>query len=161
MTIFPGDKRIVMYVIRLKNCCFFANHGVFDEEKTLGQRFHVDAEIHVDALPALDTDDVGETVDYGLVFAEIERILSGPRRFLIEALALDVARALCDRFVQIVRARIVIRKPNAPVRGVLDHVEVEVAWPQPVFERPGGGRACRETQGSLTQSSYWPAGGGE
>lgn len=59
MTIFPGDKRIVMYVIRLKNCCFFANHGVFDEEKTLGQRFHVDAEIHVDALPALDTDDVG------------------------------------------------------------------------------------------------------
>ena len=54
MTIFPGDKRIVMYVIRLKNCCFFANHGVFDEEKTLGQRFHVDAEIHVDALPALD-----------------------------------------------------------------------------------------------------------
>ncbi|RZI39086.1 dihydroneopterin aldolase, partial [Herbaspirillum sp. HC18] len=47
-----------MYVIRLKNCCFFANHGVFDEEKTLGQRFHVDAEIHVDALPALDTDDV-------------------------------------------------------------------------------------------------------
>ncbi|MDG6745667.1 dihydroneopterin aldolase, partial [Staphylococcus aureus] len=87
MTIFPGDKRIVMYVIRLKNCCFFANHGVFDEEKTLGQRFHVDAEIHVDALPALDTDDVGETVDYGLVFVEIERILSGPRRFLIEALA--------------------------------------------------------------------------
>lgn len=155
---FLGDKRIAMYVIRLKNCCFFAYHGVFDEEERLGQRFQVDAELHVDALAALDADEIGETVDYGLVFTEIERILSGPRRFLIEALALDVARALCDRFAQVVHARVVIRKPNAPVRGVLDHVEVEVSWPQGV-NRPAepAGAACREMQSVLTQSSYWLA----
>jgi dihydroneopterin aldolase len=29
-----------MYVIRLKNCAFFARHGVLDEEETLGQRFY-------------------------------------------------------------------------------------------------------------------------
>lgn len=147
-----------MYVIRLKNCCFFANHGVFDEEKTLGQRFHVDAELHVDALPALDADALGETVDYGLVFAEIERILSGQRRFLIEALALDVARSLCERFAQVVHSRVVIRKPNAPVRGVLDHVEVEVIWPQKLPLAPeAGDRLCREKQALVTQSSYWLA----
>ena len=28
------------------------------------------------------------------------------------------------------RAEITIRKPNAPVPGVLDHVEVTVTWPQ-------------------------------
>ncbi len=147
-----------MYVIRLKNCCFFAHHGVFDEEERLGQRFQVDAELHVDALAALDADEIGETVDYGLVFAEIERILSGRRRFLIEALALDIARALCDRFAQVAQARIVLRKPNAPVRGVLDHVEVEVTWPQPVSCMAGEAvGACREKQGRMTQSSYWLA----
>ncbi|MET4898655.1 dihydroneopterin aldolase [Sphingomonadaceae bacterium jetA1] len=145
-----------MYVIRLKNCCFFAHHGVFDEEERLGQRFQVDVELKVEAPSALDSDMIGETVDYGLVFAEIERILSGRRRFLIEALALDIARALCDRFVQVVQARIVLRKPNAPVRGVLDHVEVEVAWPQGLSQPVGEmGLACREMQGALTQSSYW------
>jgi len=43
---------------------------------------------------------------------------------------LDVARALCDRFPEIVRAEVTVRKPNAPVNGVLDHVEVSLAWPE-------------------------------
>ena len=32
-----------MYVIHMKNCAFFARHGVHDEEEFLGQRFYVDA----------------------------------------------------------------------------------------------------------------------
>ncbi len=118
-----------MYVIRMKNCAFFARHGVLAEEETLGQRFYVDAELTVSPDEALETDSVGETVDYGVAFTEIERIVTGRRRFLIEALALDVAKALCARFPQIDRAAITVRKPNAPVPGVLDHVEVSVVWP--------------------------------
>lgn len=60
----------------------------------------------------------------------IERIVTGQRRFLIEALALEVGKALSARFPQIKKAEITVRKPNAPVRGVLDHVEVTVVWPQ-------------------------------
>ena len=56
--------------------------------------------------------------------------MTGRRRFLIEALALDAARALCDRFRQVVRAEVTVRKPNAPVAGVIDDVEVTIAWPQ-------------------------------
>ena len=37
-----------------------------------------------------------------------------------------VISRLRERFPQIVSARITIRKPNAPVPGVLDHVEVTV-----------------------------------
>lgn len=118
-----------MYTIRLKNCAFFARHGVLAEEEVLGQRFYVDAELDVEPGQALDSDSIDATVDYGVAFREIERIVTGRRRFLIEALALDVARALCDRFPQIAKARITVRKPNAPVPGVLDHVEVTVAWP--------------------------------
>ena len=118
-----------MYAIRMKNCAFFARHGVHDAEETLGQRFYVDALLTVDPGDALETDSIADTVDYGVAFGVIEKIVTGKRRFLIEALALDVARALVARYPQIALAEITIRKPNAPVPGVLDHVEVTVAWP--------------------------------
>jgi dihydroneopterin aldolase len=114
------------YTIRLANCAFFARHGVHDEEEFLGQRFFVDAELEVDAGHALETDSIEGTVDYGVAFKVIEEIITGKRRYLIEALALEVAKALTARFAQIRLARITVRKPNAPVPGVLDHVEVVV-----------------------------------
>lgn len=119
-----------MYVIRMKNCAFFARHGVHDEEERLGQRFYVDAVLTVDPIKELDEDAIDSTVDYGVAFTVIEKIITGERRFLIEALALDVAKALTQRFPQIKTAEITVRKPNAPVPGVLDHVEVTIVWPQ-------------------------------
>jgi dihydroneopterin aldolase len=119
-----------MYVIRMKNCAFFARHGVHDEEEALGQRFYVDAALTVDPGAALDKDSIEGTVDYGVAFGVIEKIITGKRRFLIEALALDVAKALVKRYPQITRSEITVRKPNAPVAGVLDHVEVTVVWPE-------------------------------
>ena len=119
-----------MYLIRMKNCAFFARHGVLDEEETLGQRFYVDAVLTVDPGDGLETDSISATVDYGVAFKVIEEIVTGKRRFLIEALALEVAKALSVRFPQIVKAEITVRKPNAPVAGVLDHVEVTVVWPE-------------------------------
>lgn len=116
-----------MYKIRMMNCAFFARHGVFEQEEFLGQRFYVDAELTVDPGMAVEEDRIEETVDYGVAFQEIEKIVTGKRRYLIEAIALEVARALCRRFPQIVQADITVRKPNAPVPGVLDYVEVEVS----------------------------------
>ena len=118
-----------MYTIRIMNCAFFARHGVFEAEETLGQRFYVDAVLDVDPGDALENDSIEGTVDYGTAFEVIEAIVTGRRRFLIESLALEVAKALAARFPQIVRAAITIRKPNAPVRGILDYVEVTIVWP--------------------------------
>ncbi|AGB46263.1 dihydroneopterin aldolase [Mesorhizobium australicum WSM2073] len=87
-----------MYVIRMKNCAFFARHGVLDEEEGLGQRFYVDASLTVEPGRALVDDAIGETVNYGVAFTVIEEIITGHRRFLIEALALEVAKALSGRF---------------------------------------------------------------
>lgn len=119
-----------MYVIRMMNCAFFARHGVHEEEERLGQRFYVDAVLTVDPGDALEADSIEGTVNYGEAFIEIERIVTGRRRYLIEALALDVAKTLAARFPQIVKSEITVRKPNAPVPGVLDHVEVTIVWPQ-------------------------------
>jgi len=113
----------------MKNCAFFARHGVHDEEEMLGQRFYVDAVLTVEPGDALEQDRIEGTVNYGVAFGVIEGIVTGKRRFLIEALALEVAKALAERFPQITRSEITVRKPNAPVPGVLDYVEVTVVWP--------------------------------
>ncbi len=119
-----------MYVIRMINCAFFARHGVMREEETLGQRFYVDAVLSVEPGDALDRDEISATVDYGKAFQVIESIITGKRRYLIESLAVEVAEALRAAFPQIIRAEVTVRKPNAPVPGVLDYVEVTVVNPQ-------------------------------
>ena len=72
---------------------------------------------------------VAALVDRVLAMYLGEEIVTGKRRYLIEALALDIAKGLCQTFPQVRRAKITVRKPNAPVAGVLDHVEVTVVWP--------------------------------
>ena len=114
------------YTITLKNCAFFARHGLHDAEEFLGQRFFVDAELDVRPSQPLSDDAIESTVDYGVAFKVIEQIVTGRRYFLIEALAMEVARSLEARFPQIRRAKITLRKPNAPVAGVLDYVQVTV-----------------------------------
>lgn len=115
-----------IYTITLKNCAFFARHGVYPEEEFLGQRFYVDAEFDVAGAEAAENDDLDGTVDYGIVFKVIEEIVTTNRKLLIEALALTIARELCVRFPPIRRARITVRKPSAPVPGILDYVQVSV-----------------------------------
>ncbi|MEL6920528.1 MAG: dihydroneopterin aldolase [Pseudomonadota bacterium] len=122
------------YEIVMKNCAFFARHGVFDQEEFLGQRFYVDAALTVEPGDALENDAIEGTVDYGKAFQAIEAIVTGRRRYLIEALALDIGKSLCAQFPQIKRSAVTIRKPNAPVPGILDHVEVCV-----VYERDADG----------------------
>lgn len=121
---------MAVFQITLKNCAFFARHGVYNEEEVLGQRFFVDAVLTVAATEALENDDISGTVDYGEAFRTIEKIVTGKRKYLIEALALEVARAICEEFKMVRRAEITVRKPNAPVQGILENIEVTVVHPQ-------------------------------
>lgn len=114
------------YTITLKNCAFFARHGLHEAEEVLGQRFFVDAELEVAPSRPLSDDRMESTVDYGVAFKEIEAIVTGRRHFLIEALAQEIATTLCTRFPQVRRAKISVRKPSAPIAGVLDYVQVTV-----------------------------------
>ncbi len=70
--------------------------------------------------------DIENTVDYGVAFAVIEKIVVGQRRYMIEALANDIAKALRARYPQIVWLKITVRKPSAPVPGILDYAQVSV-----------------------------------
>jgi dihydroneopterin aldolase len=100
--------------IRLTGITAFGHHGVFDSERQQGQRFIVDLTCILDLSSAASNDDLGQTIDYGLlaqaVVADIER---DPLN-LIEALA-DRIALTCLRYDAIQCVEVTVHKPQAPM----------------------------------------------
>ena len=74
-------------VLRLRNMRFYGYHGLFPEEKALGQLFEVDVELVRDLSAAGKTDDPNKTVDYVAIYRLVEEAMTGQRCKLVEALA--------------------------------------------------------------------------
>ncbi|MGF1627144.1 MAG: dihydroneopterin aldolase [Alphaproteobacteria bacterium] len=112
--------------IFLSNMAFFAHHGVAPQERRLGQRFFVDVDCFLDLRPAGEADDYGRTVCYAAVYETVRTVMTGGPANLLETLAERIAQAVLDQFPATNAVRVTIRKPSAPVEGVLDHAGVEI-----------------------------------
>ena len=117
--------------IILKGCRFYAYHGAFSEEQTLGQIFVVDAELTVNLKAASETDDLEDTVHYGQVFETIKKRVEGSRYVLIEKLAGVVCQDIFEHFPAILAVTIRITKENPPIAGHYDAVGVEIKRERP------------------------------
>lgn len=113
--------------IIIKDLVVFANHGVYEEEVVLGQKFEISAIMETDIRKPGLTDTLDDTINYGEVSAEITRFLTKNRYKLIEA----CAENLCDHLLSIYyptlrKITLTIKKPWAPVHLPLDTVAVEI-----------------------------------
>lgn len=116
--------------IFLKNCSFFAYHGVLQAEKETGQRFFVDVKLTIEKTETIGQDILANTVHYGEVFEVVETTVTQERYDLIETLAHFIGVNICTKFETVMKASITVRKPSAPVKGVFDFVEVTVSTSQ-------------------------------
>ncbi len=123
----PRLKKSSEDVIRLHNAVFYAYHGVLSDEQTLGGKFEVDVDLHVDLARGARTDDLQLTVNYERVYDAIKQLVLGKKYMLIEALAETIADGLLSEFRKVQKVVVRVRKPSAPVKGVIDYVEVEIA----------------------------------
>ena len=114
-----------MGVIRLKNMQFYGFHGVSDSEKHLGGRFEIDLEMNLSLEEAGTTDDLTKTINYETIYHTVDICVKKDKFYLIEALANSVAKNILKSH-PIDSLVVKVRKPHAPVRGVLDTVEVEI-----------------------------------
>ncbi|HCA81689.1 MAG TPA: dihydroneopterin aldolase [Bacteroidetes bacterium] len=114
-------------VIRLHNAVFYAYHGVLSDEQTLGGKFEVDVDLHCDLSRGARSDNLRQTVNYERVYESINKLVLGRKYYLIEALAETIADGLLRDFKKISKVVVRVRKPSAPVKGVIDYVEVEIA----------------------------------
>ncbi len=120
-------------ILRVLNMTFFAYHGLLPEEARLGQRFEIDVELGLSLAAAGSADDPALTVDYSRVYELVDAVVTGGTRFgLVEAVAEAVARAIGDTFERVDSVLVRVRKPNPPVAGHFDGLEVEI---ERVFNR--------------------------
>lgn len=115
-----------MDVIKLHNAVFYAYHGALTDEQNLGGKFEIDVELYCDLAGAKASDDLKRTVNYEQVYALMKRTVTGRKFYLIEALGHAIGGGILDGFPQVLRTVVRIRKPGAPIHGVVDTVEVEV-----------------------------------
>lgn len=109
--------------VHLRGLEAFGRHGVYDAERELGQRFIVDIDIELAHARAAADDDLGATVDYAALAADVEAIIGGPPLALLEALAGRIAdRVLAEPHAA--AATVTVRKPHVALAQVVTEAAV-------------------------------------
>ena len=112
--------------IFLNHMEFFAYHGVLNEERIHGQTFEIDVELSVDLSMAAKSDDIKDTVDYAQIYLEVKEIVTQRRYHLIETLASRIIEVLFSKYSIVKKICVRVRKPQAPIDGILVGPEVEI-----------------------------------
>jgi len=111
--------------IRFNNMIFYAHHGYYQAERELGQKFEVDMELDLDFGKAILSDDLKDTVNFEKVYQKVHHLFSSYKFTLLETLADRIASEILSSF-PINTVLIRVRKPNVPLNGFMDNVEVEL-----------------------------------
>lgn len=112
--------------IEIEDLEVFANHGVFPEENTLGQKFLISAVLYTETRRAGRTDDLTDSIHYGRVSAFIESYLRNNTFRLLERAAESLAEELLLTVPGLFGIRLKIKKPWAPIGLPLKTVSVEI-----------------------------------
>lgn len=103
-------------------------HGVLPEEQERAQPFEVDVDLSVDLAAAGKSDDLGDTVDYGVVAESVVAVITDERHALLERLAERIATvALADG--RVTSATVTVRKLQPPISAEIAHVAVRITRP--------------------------------
>ena len=97
-------------------------HGLTEEEIARGQRFLLD--VWLDVSAAALSDRIVDAVDYREVADEVRKVFQAHRYHLLEALAAAIADALLERFPDVERARVRVRKPEVRLDPPVDYSAV-------------------------------------
>ncbi len=123
MTPEPLNRSATHDQITLRGIAGYGHHGVFAEERQLGQRFVVDVRCTLDLAAAAETDDLSHTVDYGELARAVVADIEGDPLNLIEALADRIAQT-CLKAPQVRTVEVSVHKPEAPMPVEVSDVAV-------------------------------------
>lgn len=112
--------------IFLRGMRFMACHGVLPHEREVPQPFEVDVEMGLDLRAAGEADDLRQTVNYAEVYDVVSTVLTVTQKYLIEAIAEEIAEDLLRDFGVLRWVRVTVHKPAAPIDGIFSDVGVTI-----------------------------------
>lgn len=96
--------------LRLVGIC-----GALPEERHRAQPLEVDVDVRTSFFDAGRSDELADTVDYGAICAEVERVVSAGRPRLLEFLAQALAGAVMALDPRVDSVTVAVRKLRPPV----------------------------------------------
>ena len=110
------------FTIQLNNLRFFAKHGVYEEEKIIGNEFEVNISMQIDA-PEETLTKIDDTVNYAKVYEIAGRVFSQPKS-LLETVAMEMAKSILESFAGLKNISIQITKLHPPITSFTGSVSV-------------------------------------
>jgi len=115
-----------MAKIYLDGMNFYAHHGCYEEERTIGTNFRVDMQVTYDSKAAEKSDDIADAVSYLELYAAVKEEMEHPSHILE-----NVARRILDRIVAqfpvVSSATVKITKLAPPLGGDVREAAIELS----------------------------------
>lgn len=100
-------------------------HGVFEHERRDGQEFVIDVTAHLPLADAAASDELAETVHYGVLAEQVVAAAERDPVDLIETLAERIA-AVVLAHAAVRRVEVTVHKPSAPITVPFADVAVTI-----------------------------------
>ncbi len=110
-----------MITIHLNHIHFHAFHGLYEEEKILGNDYIIDASVHFkekDLITSID-----KTINYVSIYNIIKTRMEIPA-LLLETVVMDIGSEIYKHFPNIGSVKISIKKMHPPIAGIEGYVGV-------------------------------------
>lgn len=115
-----------MLYIQLSNLKFHAFHGVYEEERILGNAYEVN--LKAGFFPKkIFIQHLEDTVDYTAIYKIVSEIMAEPTP-LLETVAGKIVEAITTRYAQIEELKVSIKKLYPPVNNFEGRVGVSFEW---------------------------------
>lgn len=115
-----------MGIIELKGMRFFAHHGCFSEEKTIGNFFIVDFAVEADVTAAGESDALEDTLNYQKIFDIVKEEMAVSSN-LLEHVATRILKHFKADFPGTGKATVSISKLNPPLGGEVAASKVTIS----------------------------------
>ena len=112
------------YVI-LRNVRFHAFHGVLPQERQVGGDFLLTLRVGYPLAKAMESDEVGDTLNYASLYALVKQEMDQPSQ-LLEHVAGRIAKAVMNAFPAVTSVDLELTKQNPPMGADCDGATVEM-----------------------------------
>ena len=117
--------RITSSYIILRNVRFHAFHGVMPQERKVGADFLVNLRVGYPLEQAMQSDEVGDTLNYAALYEVVKAEMMQPSN-LLEHVAGRIADAIVKHFPQVTSIDLALTKQNPPMGADCDGAGVEI-----------------------------------
>jgi dihydroneopterin aldolase len=101
------------YQVSIEDIRIFAFHGLYPEERILGNWYTLDVIVESETQPNF-SDDIANTIDYSQIYAICKLVMANPVD-LLETVAEKIAQKIRDEISEEVSILVQISKENPPL----------------------------------------------